>query len=140
VAYFHAGVDTLRSKSMDRNSYDSGDWFNRLDWTGQDNHFGTGLPPQQDNAARPGRSDAAAAGRSAIKPDAGRDRAGRAMPSATCCASAAARRCSVCARPTTSVRGCISRIPVLRRSRLWSRGCWTVADIQAPGSNHSRTS
>src|SRR5690606_18778076 len=30
VAYFHAGVDTLRSKSLDRNSYDSGDWFNRI--------------------------------------------------------------------------------------------------------------
>jgi pullulanase len=33
IAYFHAGVEMLRSKSMDRNSYDSGDWFNRLDWT-----------------------------------------------------------------------------------------------------------
>ncbi len=49
VAYFHAGIDTLRSKSMDRNSYNSGDWFNRLDWTYRDNYFGTGLPPQGDN-------------------------------------------------------------------------------------------
>ena len=49
TAYFHAGVDTLRSKSMDRNSYDSGDWFNRLDWTYTDNYFGTGLPPKTDN-------------------------------------------------------------------------------------------
>ena len=49
VAYYHAGIDTLRSKSMDRNSYDSGDWFNRIDWTYRSNHFGTGLPPQQDN-------------------------------------------------------------------------------------------
>ncbi|WP_374567137.1 alpha-1,6-glucosidase domain-containing protein [Ideonella sp.] len=49
VAYFHAGIDTLRSKSLDRNSYDSGDWFNRLDWSYQTNHFGTGLPPQRDN-------------------------------------------------------------------------------------------
>ena len=49
VAYFHAGIDTLRSKSMDRNSYNSGDWFNRLDWTYRDNYFGTGLPPQSDN-------------------------------------------------------------------------------------------
>ncbi|MEO8160508.1 MAG: pullulanase-type alpha-1,6-glucosidase [Arenimonas sp.] len=49
VAYFHAGVDTLRSKSMDRNSFDSGDWFNRLDWSCQDNYFGTGLPPKHDN-------------------------------------------------------------------------------------------
>ena len=49
VAYFHAGIDTLRSKSLDRNSYDSGDWFNRIDWSGQDNYFGTGLPPKPDN-------------------------------------------------------------------------------------------
>jgi len=49
VAYFHAGTDVLRSKSLDRNSYDSGDWFNRLDWTYQDNNFGVGLPPARDN-------------------------------------------------------------------------------------------
>lgn len=49
IAYFHAGVELLRSKSLDRNSFDSGDWFNRLDWTGQDNFFGTGLPPAWDN-------------------------------------------------------------------------------------------
>jgi pullulanase len=50
VAYFHAGTDVLRSKSLDRNSYDSGDWFNRLDWSYQDNNFGVGLPPARDNA------------------------------------------------------------------------------------------
>ncbi len=49
IAYFHAGVEALRSKSLDRNSYDSGDWFNRLDWTFSDNHFGSGLPPRADN-------------------------------------------------------------------------------------------
>jgi len=50
VAYFHAGIDTLRSKSLDRNSFNSGDWFNRIDWSYQDNYFGTGLPPVDDNA------------------------------------------------------------------------------------------
>ena len=50
VAYFHAGSDILRSKSLDRNSFNSGDWFNRLDWTYRTNHFGTGLPPAEDNA------------------------------------------------------------------------------------------
>ncbi len=50
IAYYHAGTEILRSKSMDRNSYDSGDWFNRLDWTYQTNFFGTGLPPKADNA------------------------------------------------------------------------------------------
>jgi pullulanase-type alpha-1,6-glucosidase len=49
VAYFHAGFDILRSKSLDRNSFESGDWFNRLDWSYQDNYFGTGLPPAADN-------------------------------------------------------------------------------------------
>jgi pullulanase/glycogen debranching enzyme len=49
ISYYHAGIDTLRSKSMDRNSYDSGDWFNRLDWTYSDNFFATGLPMKADN-------------------------------------------------------------------------------------------
>jgi len=49
IAYFHAGQEILRSKSMDRNSYDSGDWFNRIDWTFEDNGFGSGLPPAADN-------------------------------------------------------------------------------------------
>jgi hypothetical protein len=49
ITYFHAGMELLRSKSMDRNSFDSGDWLNRIDWTGQDNFFGTGLPPARVN-------------------------------------------------------------------------------------------
>jgi pullulanase-type alpha-1,6-glucosidase len=49
IAYYHAGIDVLRSKSLDRNSFNSGDWFNRLDWTYRDNYFGTGLPPSEDN-------------------------------------------------------------------------------------------
>ena len=60
VAYFHAGVDLLRSKSFDKNSFDSGDWFNRLDWTATDNGFGAGLPPKPDNGAPVGRRAAAA--------------------------------------------------------------------------------
>ena len=64
IAYFHAGGELLRSKSLDRNSYDSGDWFNRLDWSGADTGFGRGLPPAADNAGdwplmRPLLSDAA---------------------------------------------------------------------------------
>ena len=50
VPFIHAGDDLLRSKSLDRDSYDSGDWFNRLDWTGTDNNFGVGLPPASKNA------------------------------------------------------------------------------------------
>ena len=52
VVFWHAGTDLLRSKSLDRNSYDSGDWFNRVDWTGQDNTFGSGLPLEQDNGSK----------------------------------------------------------------------------------------
>jgi pullulanase/glycogen debranching enzyme len=51
-SFWHAGADLLRSKSLNRDSYDSGDWFNRLDWTGADNGFGHGLPPQEQNAAK----------------------------------------------------------------------------------------
>ena len=49
VPFFHAGDDMLRSKSMDRDSYNSGDWFNRLDFTYQDNNWGGGLPPADKN-------------------------------------------------------------------------------------------
>lgn len=49
VAYYHAGIDTLRSKSLDRNSFNSGDWFNRLDWSYRTNYFGSGAPPAADN-------------------------------------------------------------------------------------------
>ena len=50
VAYFHAGQEILRSKSLDGNSYDSGDLFNVLDWTYQHNSFGTALPDLQGSA------------------------------------------------------------------------------------------
>ncbi|MDU0291974.1 pullulanase-type alpha-1,6-glucosidase [Saccharothrix longispora] len=47
--FLHAGAEFLRSKSLDRNSYDSGDWFNRYDPSLRDNGFGRGLPPAPDN-------------------------------------------------------------------------------------------
>ena len=75
IPFFHLGDDLLRSKSMDKNSYDSGDWFNRIDWTMQSNGWKTGLPNAPDDAANwkliktlfanaaiaPGPSDIAAA-------------------------------------------------------------------------------
>nr|WP_082510578.1 pullulanase-type alpha-1,6-glucosidase [Leifsonia sp. Leaf325] len=48
-SFWHAGTELLRSKSLDRNSFNSGDWFNRIDWTGQTSTFGSGLPPAADN-------------------------------------------------------------------------------------------
>ncbi|WP_392754182.1 pullulanase-type alpha-1,6-glucosidase [Streptomyces sp. LN590] len=48
-----AGSDLLRSKSLDRNSFDSGDWFNALHWDCRDgNGFGRGLPPAADNESK----------------------------------------------------------------------------------------
>ncbi|WP_244943177.1 pullulanase-type alpha-1,6-glucosidase, partial [Streptomyces inhibens] len=49
-ALSQAGSDLLRSKSLDRNSFDSGDWFNALHWNcAEGNGFGRGLPPAADN-------------------------------------------------------------------------------------------
>jgi pullulanase-type alpha-1,6-glucosidase len=48
-----AGSDLLRSKSLDRNSFDSGDWFNAIHWDCRDgNGFGRGLPMAADNASK----------------------------------------------------------------------------------------
>jgi hypothetical protein len=52
VPFMQAGSDLLRSKSFDRDSYNSGDWFNKLDFTYQSNNYGVGLPVagvNQDN-------------------------------------------------------------------------------------------
>jgi pullulanase len=46
VPFFHAGDDMLRSKSMDGNSYNSGDYFNLIDWSGLKNNWAVGAPPQ----------------------------------------------------------------------------------------------
>ncbi|MFG2296596.1 pullulanase-type alpha-1,6-glucosidase [Streptomyces sp. NPDC048603] len=52
-ALSQAGTDLLRSKSLDRNSYDSGDWFNAIHWDCRNgNGFGRGLPPAADNRAK----------------------------------------------------------------------------------------
>ncbi len=49
MPFLHAGSDLLRSKSFDRNSYDAGDWFNAIDWTGVSTGFGRGVPLAADN-------------------------------------------------------------------------------------------
>ncbi|MEO1573592.1 MAG: alpha-1,6-glucosidase domain-containing protein, partial [Pseudomonadota bacterium] len=50
VPFIHAGQDLLRSKSMDRDSFDSGDWFNKLDFSLNDNNFGVGEPRNSTNS------------------------------------------------------------------------------------------
>jgi pullulanase len=52
VPFIHAGDELLRSKAFDRDSYNSGDWFNRIDWTGGTNYLAEfGLPPAEKNEA-----------------------------------------------------------------------------------------
>ena len=79
-SFWQAGTELLRSKSLDRNSFNSGDWFNRIDWTGKESTFGSGLPmaadnqgkwdimapPLQNPALKPKASDIAAAEASAL--------------------------------------------------------------------------
>ncbi|CAN6460585.1 unnamed protein product [Victoria cruziana] len=49
IPFFHSGDEMLRSKSLDRDSYNSGDWFNRLDFSYESNNWGVGLPPKEKN-------------------------------------------------------------------------------------------
>jgi len=49
IPFLQIGGDILRSKSMDKNSYDSGDWFNLVDFTKTSNNWNVGLPLAQDN-------------------------------------------------------------------------------------------
>lgn len=52
VPFFHAGSDILRSKAVDRDSFNSGDWFNQVDWSYQTSSWGIGLPVQDKNEDR----------------------------------------------------------------------------------------
>ena len=48
--FAQAGSDLLRSKSLDANSFDSGDWFNAIHWdASQGNGWGRGVPLAADN-------------------------------------------------------------------------------------------
>ncbi|MEM9385450.1 MAG: pullulanase-type alpha-1,6-glucosidase [Pseudomonadota bacterium] len=49
IPFIHAGQEFLRSKSMDRDSFNSGDWFNAIDWTGESTNWGNGLPVAEKN-------------------------------------------------------------------------------------------
>ena len=51
IPFIHAGQEIMRSKSMDRDSYNAGDWFNKLDYTYQSNNFGVGLPMEGVNGS-----------------------------------------------------------------------------------------
>jgi pullulanase len=64
VPFFFGADDLLRSKDMDYNSYNSGDWFSKINWTYQgdrpsqrllaeeSNNWGVGLPLQNVNGSQ----------------------------------------------------------------------------------------
>ncbi len=49
VPFIEGGSELLRSKSGDADSYDSGDWFNVIDWSLEWNNWAKGLPPSFKN-------------------------------------------------------------------------------------------
>lgn len=50
VPFIHAGSERLRSKSMERDSYDSGDWYNRMP-DKDDNYWNQGLPREDKDGS-----------------------------------------------------------------------------------------
>lgn len=44
VPFYHMGVEILRSKSLNRDSFDSGDWYNQVDFTLETHVWNRGLP------------------------------------------------------------------------------------------------
>jgi pullulanase len=51
IPFIHMGSEFMRSKSFLRDSYDYGDWFNRVDFSKQDNFYNVGLPPAEKDEA-----------------------------------------------------------------------------------------
>ncbi|BBM67365.1 pullulanase [Vibrio alfacsensis] len=51
IPFIHMGSELLRSKSMQRDSYDSGDWYNRVYFDGSDNNWNVGLPREDKDGA-----------------------------------------------------------------------------------------
>ena len=51
MPFNHMGGELLRSKSMQRDSYDYGDWYNLVDFTLADNNWNKGLPAKDKDFA-----------------------------------------------------------------------------------------
>ena len=51
IPFIHMGSEFMRSKSFLRDSYDYGDWFNRVDFSKQNNFYNVGLPPADKDQA-----------------------------------------------------------------------------------------
>ena len=110
------GSDRLRSKSLDRNSYNSGDWFNQIRWDcASGNGFGArpaaGAPTTRDKwpYARPLLADPA------LVPGLRGDRPGRRAVRRAAADPARRRRCSAC---RTRGRGAAAAgVPAVRPGR-----------------------
>ena len=68
VPFFLAGDDLLRSKDMDQNSYDSGDWFNKIDWSGARPTTGASACPSPARTRGNGRLMQPLLANAALKP------------------------------------------------------------------------
>ncbi len=51
IPFLHMGSEFMRSKAFLRDSYDYGDWFNRVDFSKQNNYYNIGLPPADKDQA-----------------------------------------------------------------------------------------
>lgn len=50
IPFIQMGSELLRSKSMERDSYNSGDWYNNVDFTANSNNWNVGLPRDDKDA------------------------------------------------------------------------------------------
>ena len=51
IPFLHMGSELLRSKSMERDSYDSGDWYNEVDFSFRASAWNRGLPRQDKDGS-----------------------------------------------------------------------------------------
>ncbi|PKG40449.1 pullulanase-type alpha-1,6-glucosidase [Psychromonas sp. Urea-02u-13] len=51
IPFFHMGSELLRSKSMQRDSYDSGDWYNIVNYDMSSNNWNVGLPREDKDGS-----------------------------------------------------------------------------------------
>lgn len=51
IPFTDIGSELLRSKSFERDSFDSGDWYNKVDYTLEDNNFNKGYPRSDKDGA-----------------------------------------------------------------------------------------
>ena len=51
IPFIHMGSELLRSKSMQRDSYDSGDWYNTINYDMSSNNWNVGLPREDKDGS-----------------------------------------------------------------------------------------